>query len=57
MAADRVKASFLLPRDLWEWTTAQAEGASRLLRNLLEQERERRESPPAPEPPRYSRAL
>ena len=57
IAADRVKASFLLARDLWEWAAEQPEGASRLLRELLAHERERRESRPAPEPRRPPRAL
>ena len=52
MAADRVKASFVLARDLWEWAAEQPEGASRLLRELLAHERQRREPPPAPPRPR-----
>lgn len=36
------KASFVLPLWLWEWAADQPEGASGLLRHLLEQERRRR---------------
>ena len=50
MAADRVKASFVLARELWDWAAEQPEGASRLLRELLAHERERREAPPAVAP-------
>ena len=54
IAADRVKASFVLARELWDWAAEQPEGASCLLRDLLTQERQRREPPPAraPAPPR-----
>ena len=57
MAADRVKASFLLPRELWDWAAEQPGGASRLLRELLAHERERRASRPAPAPRNPPRAL
>jgi len=43
ISEDRFKASFLIPRDLWDWLAEQPEGASRLLRVLAESERKRRE--------------
>lgn len=48
MSSDVIKASFALPRDLWNWAADQPEGASALLRDLLQKEREQRraESPP-----------
>lgn len=39
-----VKASFVLPESLWDWATSQPERASELLRDLLIQERVRREA-------------
>jgi hypothetical protein len=45
MAEQTVKASFVLPRELWDWAAGQPEGASALLRALLTAERKRRERP------------
>jgi hypothetical protein len=42
MAEQTVKASFVLPQELWDWAAEQPEGASALLRALLTAERKRR---------------
>ena len=44
IAEDRLKVSFLVARDLWDWAAEQPEGASRLLRDLLAQEQKRRKA-------------
>jgi hypothetical protein len=45
MAEEMTKASFVLPLQLWEWAVEQPEGASRLIRDFIAQERERRRAP------------
>jgi hypothetical protein len=50
IAEDRLKASFMVSRILWDWAADQPEGASRLLRDLLKEEYERRSAQVAPLP-------
>jgi hypothetical protein len=43
MAAEMTRGSFALPKELWDWTADQPEGASALIRRLLQDERTRQQ--------------
>jgi hypothetical protein len=43
MAAEMTRGSFALPKALWEWAADQPEGASALLRRLLQDEQARQQ--------------